>query len=427
MKKYKQFALSNGLNIILQPMSSFSSVAVYVAVGAGPRYETKETAGLAHFLEHMLFEGTKKFPTPKDLAQYLESVGGKNSAWTDKEYVSYYVKVPKQHLKIAFNYLSEILFNSLLDENAIKKEKGIVMEELSRGKDNPEVDIWDLWLEWVWGKDQSLGRSTLGDQTTIQNITKWKLQNYMNKFYHPSNMAIAVVGNFSPKSVQKLAFEYFGKDQTKSLANFKKLRFIPKKNHTKIIKADIEQAQLLLGFVTGISYYHKDRFPMRVIASILSGGVSSRLFHKLIYDLGIAYSAWAQMWTFADTGLFYASGGFSPQNLEKAIKTILEELDKLKKDKITDEELKEAKEKDKANLYFSLETPDAIANLYSSQQITEKQVMTLEEISERIDKVASEDIQRIAKKYFTTENLCLTIKGPMNENKVKDIEKLFRQ
>lgn len=407
-------------------MSSVNSVVVYVAVGAGPRYETKETAGLAHFLEHMLFEGTKRLPTAKDVAQYIERVGGIGRAFTDKEYVSYYAKVPNQHLNVAFSYLSDILFNSLLEENAIKKEKGIVMEELRRGKDNPEVDIWDLWLEWIWGADQSLGRSTLGDETTIRNITKQKLQNYMDKFYHPSNMTIAVVGNFSLRKAEEYVLKYFGMNQAKNTPTFKKLQFMPKKIHTKIIKADIGQAQLVLGFVTNISYHHKDRFSMRVIADILSTGVSSRLFYKLIYGLGIAYSAWAQMWTFADTGLFYTSGGFSLHNIEKAIKVILEELNKLKLEKVGEKELKEAKEKDKAGLYFSLETPDAIANLYSTQQITEKQIMTPEEISERIDEVTAEDIQRVAKKYFITKNLCLTIKGPLDENDAKSIEKLLK-
>ena len=416
--------LSNGLNLILQPMSSVQSAVVYVAVGAGPRYETKETAGLAHFLEHMLFEGTKNLPTSKDVARYLEKVGGIGSAWTDKEYVSYYVKVPKQHLEVGFSYLSDILFNSLLEENAIQKEKGIVMEELRRGKDNPEVDIWDLWFEWIWGKDQSLGRSTIGDETTIRNITKRKLQDYMGRFYHPSNMAIAVAGNFSLKKAKEYTLKYFGKNQAKSTQTFKKLQFTPKKIHTKIINADTKQTQLILGFVTNISYYDKDRFSMRLIADILSTGVSSRLFYKLVYELGIAYSAWAQAWPFRDTGLFYAGGGFAPENLEKAINTILEELNKLKKQKVTDMELKEAKEKDKAGLYFSLETPDAIANLYSAEQITEKQIMTPEEISERIDRITAEDVQNAAKKYFNLENLCLIVRGPLDENRLKPIENI---
>ncbi len=423
--KYKKLTLPNGLIVIFQPMSFMESVAVYVTVGAGPRYETKETAGLAHFLEHMLFEGTKRLSTAKDVAQYIERVGGIGRAFTDKEYVTYYAKVPKQHFEVTFDYLSDILFSSLLENDVIEKEKGIVMEELKRSKDNPESDIWDLWFEWIWGKNQSLGRSTLGGKATIKNITKQKLQDYLKMLYHPSNMVIVVAGNFSTKKAEEYALKYFGRGQIKDIPAFKKIQFIPKGIHTKIIKADIKQAQLMLGFVTDISYHHKDRFPMRLIADILSGGVSSRLFHRLIYELGISYSAWAHTWIFADTGLFYVSGGFSPQNIERAIKTIFEELGKLKKHKVTEIELKEAKERDKAGLYFSLETPDAIANLYSSQQITEKQIMTPEEIAEKIDRVTTKDVQRVARKYFTIDNLCLVIKGPLDRAKEAEIESLI--
>lgn len=423
---YKKYTLSNGLTVILQPMPFFNSVSVYITVGAGPRYETKESAGLAHFLEHMLFEGTKRLPTAKDVAQYIERVGGIGRAFTDKEYVSYYAKVPKQHLGIAFDYLADILFNSLLEKDVIEKEKRIVMEELRRSQDNPESNIWDLWFEWVWGKNQPLGRSTIGDEATIENITKQKLKDYMDIFYYPSNMVIAVAGNFSTKKAEECVLKYFGKAQIKSIPTFKKVQFIPKKIHTKIVQSETKQAQLMLGFVTDISYHHKDRSSMRLISDILSGGISSRLSNKLIYELGIAYSAWAYTWIFADNGLFYISGGFSPQNLEIAIKTILEELDKLKKQKVTEAELKEVKEKDKAGLYFSLETPDAIANLYSAQQITEKRILTPEEISKRIDEVTAEDIRRVAREYFKLDNLRLTICGPLKQEERNSIEEILR-
>lgn len=423
---YRKLTLSNGLVVIFQPMSSVESVAVYVAVGAGPRYETKETAGLAHFLEHMLFEGTRKFVTSKDLAQYLERVGGKSGAYTDKEYVSYYVKVPKNHLGIAFCYLSEIFFNSLLDEKAIEKEKGIVLEELRRSKDNPEVDIWDLWFEWMWGRDQSLGRSTLGDETTIQSVTKQKLEDYIDKFYHPSNMTIAVVGDFSFKKAEEYTRKYFDKKQNGNTPQFEKQIFIPKKMHAQVVRTNTHQNHLMLGFVTEVTYNHEDRFSLRLVADILSNGISSRLFHKLVYELGIAYFTGAHSWIFSDMGLFYIFGGFSSENILMAIKVILQELENLKKEKIPDVELREAKEKDKAGLHFSLETPDTIASFYSSQQITEKTIMNPEEISERIDEITTEDIQITAKKYFTPTNLCLSIKGPTGKTG-KETEEAIEQ
>ncbi len=427
MKKtpYKFLKFSNGLTLILQTMSTVDSVAVYVAVGAGSRYETKETAGLAHFLEHMLFEGTKTLPTSKDVAEYIECVGGRSGAWTDKEYVTYNAKVPKQHLATAFSYLADILFNSTLNDKAIEKEKRIVMEELKRKTDNPEVEIWDLWFEWVWGKNQALGRSTLGDQATIQRVTKQKLQNYMKKLYYPANMTIAVVGNFFLQEAETYAFKYFGQKQEKRMPTLKKINVIPKKIHTKIVRTDAQQVQLILGFVTNISYMHKDRFPLRLISDIFNAGVSSRLFHKLIYELGIAYSAGAQSWVFTDVGLFYTYGGFSAENVEIAIRAILEELRKLKEEKISEQELRETKEKGKANISFLLEAPEAIANWYAQQQITERKIMTVEEMLNRIDKVTAEDVQRVTRLHFLNKNLYLTIRGPLNKDKVKSIEDLI--
>lgn len=420
----KRIILSNGLSLILQTMPAVNSVAVYVAVGAGSRYETKKTAGTAHFLEHMLFEGTKTWPSSKEVAEYIEKVGGRSSAWTDKECVTYFVKIPKQYLEQAFYYLAEILFNSKLEDKATEKEKNIIMEELKRKNDNPEVQIWDLWSEWVWGKNQSLGFSTLGDATTIQQVTQQQLQTYMKKFYHPASMAIAVVGNFSPSEAERYIRKYFGQKARHKTHLFKKVKFIPKKSHIKLIPTETQQSQLVLGLVTDISYHHQDRFSLKLISDILSGGVSSRLFHKLIYELGIAYSVGTYNSFYADAGLFHIYGGFSAEKTEEAVKTILQELKKLKEEKISGQELKEVKEKSKLNIIFSLETSDTIAGWYASQQITEKQVMTAEEYLRKIDKVTAEDIQRVAKQYFTVDNLYLALRGPIGENRQQYIENL---
>lgn len=402
-----------------------NSVALYVAVRAGSRYESNQTTGTAHFLEHMLFEGTKNFPTAMKIAGYIEKTGVASGAWTDKEYVSYYVKVTKKHLKQAFVYLSEILFNPTLRDEAIQKEKGIIFEEIKRKVDNPEIDIWDYWFEWVWGKNQPLGFSTLGNKKIIDTIKREQLLNYLRNFYHPENMAIGVVGDFSVVDAENYATEYFGRIKGRKNHYFQNARFIPKKVHTKIIKAPTQQAQLMLGFVTGVSYGHKDRFTLKLIADLLGTGTNSRIVHELIYKSGIAYSSWVQNLTYSDTGMFILYGGFSPHNIVDAIKTILKELKKIKEERVSKEELMETKEKAKANILFFLETPEALANWYVSQQITEKKVISLEKFQEQIDKVNTEDIIRVAREYFSPKNICLTIKGPIDEN-VESIEALIR-
>lgn len=419
---YKRVKLPNGLTLILQPMSSVQSVAVYVAVRAGPRYETKQTAGLAHFLEHMLFEGTKKLPRSKEVSRFIERVGGISGAWTSKEYVTYYTKAQKQHLELALDYLSDILFNSLLDEQAIEKEKRIVLEEYKRAKDNPENEIWELWFKWAWGNGQWLGRSTFGDKSTILSINRKKLLDYLSIFYHSSNMCIAIVGNFSISKAKIFVNKYFGQMQKKNIVKSGKPKFISKKNNVKIVTSDTNQTQLALGIVTGIPFDHKDRFVLRVIVDILSGGVSSRIFHKIVYEEGLAYSVGASSLVYTDTNIFCVSGGFAKENIDRGIRIILEELEKLKITKIGKDELREAKEKDKAGLIFFNESSDSLANHYASSQLLEKKIMTISELSEKIDRVTSDDIQRVAKQYLNLENLCLMIRGPLDKSNRKTIE-----
>lgn len=426
-KPYEVIMLDNGITLVLQNIKYFNSISLVTAIGAGPKYETNQTSGLAHFLEHMLFEGTKKHPTSKKLAEYLENAGGKSGAWTEKEYVTYYIKITKGKLGKAFSYLEDVLFNSVLNDEAIEKEKGIVLEEYNRGIDNPEFDIWDNWLEWTWGKNQWLGRSTLGNEENIKNITKAKLTDYLKKLYIPSNMVISVVGNFSIKEAKELAIKYFGNKKGEELNLSSEIKYKPKNKFTKIIKFKTNQNQLMLGFITGASYDNQDRYVLRVIADILSTGVSSRIFNKLVYGMGIAYSAGATAWSLFDTGLFLIYGGFSPKNTEKAIKVILEEINKLKKNKITNKELKDAKIKDKAQLHFLLETPDALANMYATQLITERRITTPDEIINKINLVSPNDIQRVANKYFSRKNISLTIRGSMNENQSNIYDNLIKK
>lgn len=420
---YTLITLKNGLPLILQ-VTQANSVGLSIAVGAGSRFETDQTAGTAHFLEHMLFEGTNHFPSSKRIAEYIENAGGRSGAWTDKEYVSYNVKVPKQHLERSFAFMSEILFNSTLSNTAIQKEKGIISEEIKRKMDSPEMEIWDNWFEWVWGKYQPIGRSILGDEATLRKVTREQLQDYLNNFYHPTNMSIAVVGNFSLMDAEKNAVKYFGHEKLGKTINLPRAILTRKKIHTQIIKSDTQQIHQMLGFVTDVSYTHKDRFVLQLIADLLSAGASSRLFHKIIYEKGISYSSWVRSCTFTDNGLFIIYGAFSPKNISLAIKIIIEELKKVKEEKVSGKELLETKEKAKANINFSLETTDALSNWYAIQQITENRVMTIGEFEKRIDSVTPEDIIRVARKYFSAKNIRVTIKGPMIEN-VLSIEKLL--
>ena len=418
--------LSNSLTLLVYPVSWTNSVSIYVAVGAGPKYETSETAGLAHFLEHMLFEGTKKFPSSKKLATYLEAIGGKSGAWTDKEHVIYYVKTPVKHIEVAINYLYEVLFNSMLNKNSIKNEKQIVLEEINRKSDNPEDSIWDLFMEWVWGKQQWAGLSTLGDEATINRITKPKLKKYMDNLYIPKNMVISIVGNVSTSEVRSYFSKSFGKVKKNNIIpKVQQPVFSLKRSPVKIINSSSSQNQFIFGFITGVSITNNDRYALMLLSSILSIGVSSRLFNKLVYELGYAYSFGLNNWFFSDTGFLYANGGVSTKNVIKVLDIISTELDRMKKERVSIKELNEAKIRGKAELSYFLENPDNIASYYSTQYLLEKKITSLKEFSINIDNVTPLDIQRVSKKYLTYKNLCFLIKGPINEKLKKPIEDMF--
>lgn len=425
MTKHSLIILNNGLTVVMQQISGVRSVSISIGVKAGSRYETKETAGLAHFLEHMLFEGTKLYPTAKKLAEQIEKVGGYSGAYTNREHVIYSAKVFEKYIELVFKYLSQIIFNSILDPKTVEKEKGIVVEEIKRTMDYSERAIWEEWMEWIWGNDHSLGRSILGDKKTIKKITKSKLQTYLKDLYVPQNMILTVVGNFSQLEVEKYVRKYFNVKKAGKTPVLQKVELPKRKIQVKIVQSDTQQVQLLCGFITDVSYSHKDRFVMLLLTEILSGGVSARIFQKLIYELGIAYSVGSYNMEFKDTGTFFIFGGFAKENIEKAVRTIIDELKELQIESLTSDELVSAKERSIAKLYFSSEKPEYLADMYATQFITEGKIMTIEELSKQINKVSAADIKRVVREYFKNSDLYIMLRGPVGQNQAEIIDEII--
>lgn len=426
-KSISNFKLTNGMKVVFQSVSESKSVAIYLTVKAGPRYEEEKNSGLAHFLEHMLFEGTNRFVDARELANYIEGVGGRSGAWTDKEYVMYYVKVLSEHVEKAIDYLSDILFNSRLDDENIEKEKRIVIEEMKRKIDNPESESLDLWMEYVWGKNQSLGRSTVGEITTINNLNKEKITTYLKKFYFPSNMAIVVVGNFFEHEVKKYLKRYLDIEVKIDLPKLIPIKYVHKKKPIKFIQSNTEQVQIVFGFVTNVDYFNEDKYALMLIAEILGGSTTSRLFYQLVYKLGIAYTSVTYPWSFKDTGLFITYTAVSSTNTYKAVNQIFKEINKIKEELISDTELKSNKEKIRARFYYDMETTDAIAYFYSTQLATEGKITTQEEIINKINSVSAKDLKSVAKRYFNSENLSIILRGKVELETRKKIEEELMQ
>ena len=240
-------------------------------------------------------------------------------------------------------------------------------------------------------------------------------------------MIIAVVGNFSLLEAKKYVQKYFNVKMKGNIPGEQKSELPKCKIQTKVVQVDTQQVQLLCGFVTGVSYSHKDRFVMRLLTEVLSGGVSARIFQKLIYKLGIAYSAVSYNMEFKDTGIFFISGGFAKENIKKAIKAIVNELKKLRVKEVTYEELDSAKERSIAKLYFFAEKPDYLADLYVTQFLTEGKIIPIKELSEQINKVSANDVKMVVNKYFNNSDLYVMLRGPIGQDQGKIIDEIIKR
>lgn len=428
MEQAKYTILPNGLKVIIRNMPLHRSLTLIVVVGAGPRFEDDNTSGLAHFLEHMLFEGTSRFNSPKKLAEYIESKGGRSWAFTEKESVNYGVKVKKENYELAISYLNEILFNSLLHKSEIEKEKRIITEEIKKKMDNPEMEVWENYFSFIFGEKNSLGRSTLGSLSSIENLNRDKIKKYLDEFYFPGNMTLVAVGDVNEKEFVSKVKKIFP-NRSKHIQNLNKNIISSKFNGgKKLIEFEIAQSQFILGFVNKLNKSSRDIFSFMLIAEILGNSSSSRIFQKLVYELGIAYSSWNYYSRLKNCGIFSVGGAMSPGNVPIAIKSVAEEIYKIKKIEISKQELNNAKERLIAQLYFSLETTDSLAYYYAQQAALEDEIIDPEELENQVKKISSKDIRKVAERCFRADNLNLVVRGEVKkfETQISEEFDLFR-
>lgn len=412
-KLITSFKLDNGLRVVLD-YRKVGFINIGCGIRAGSVYENDTNAGTAHFLEHMLFEGTQKYPDSKSLAESLEGIGGRSGAFTDREYVYFSVKIGKEYFNKGLDYLSDILFNPKLDEKAIQKEKNIILEEKKKRDDNPETVVWDSWFKWMFGDKSSFGNPIIGTEEAIRKINKNGLRTYLDTFYQPNNMVLSIVGEFSQKDAKRLIKRYFGlsiKNKLLSVTkkDIKEYKF--PKDRKKILITATSQCQLIIGFPTGIGYSNpKYRFPLMLISDYFAGGVSSSIFHRLIYDLGIAYNLGAINWMFKDYGIFFIYSSISKENLDTAVNSILSEVKKIQTSYISAKSLRFAKERIKHGYYFSLESTESRASYYAYEMLMENKIIFEEEYVKNINKVSRETIKNTAKNFI--KDPYIIISGP---------------
>jgi len=415
---FKKTTLKNGLRIITVPQQSTQAVTVLVLVGTGSKYETKELNGISHFLEHMFFKGTKNMPDKLEIAETLDRVGGIYNAFTGEEYTGYYAKTEFSKFDLALDWVSDIYLNSLLPEKEVKREKGVIIEEINMIYDNPMSKVGLLWSELLYG-DQPAGWDIAGTKETVLAIARQDLLNYMKKQYTAPNTIVCVAGRINEEEAIKKIKQHFS-DMSNSLPR-EKAKVI--ENQTKpasnLSYRKTDQTHLCLG-VRGYGLFHPQRYAQDILAVMLGGMMSSRLFMEVREKLGLAYYIKTESESDPDTGFLATRAGVENGNVAKAISVILKEYKKMAKQKVSLKELKKSKEYIKGKTALNLESSDELAAFYGVSELLEKKILTPNEVYAKIDKVTEDDILAVAKSIFKPANLNLSLVGPFKDKNIFD-------
>jgi predicted Zn-dependent peptidase len=416
--------LPNGLRLITIPMPSFESATVLVMVGAGSRYETQKNNGISHFLEHMAFKGTEKRPTAQDIASLIDGIGGEFNAFTSKEVTGYYVKSAVNHVDLSLDLLSDMLQNSELDKEEIEREKGVILEEINLYEDTPSRKIGDVFENLLYG-DHPMGWDIAGRKEVIKAITREDFVEYMNSLYSADNMTVVVAGGINTDEIEKKVEKYFGSMDTFDTLRYGRLVENQVKPNLYIRHKTTEQVHIAVGFRT-VPSDSPEKHSLAVLAAILGGGMSSRLFSEVRERRGLAYYVRTHSEHYQDAGNIATTAGLDPKRLDEGIEVIIQEYSRFSKGKgnVTEKELQKAKEYLKGHLVLELEDSRSVAVFHAQSELLEKKIETPEEIILQIDKVTLKDVEKMAKKYFLEKHLNLAIIGNFKDR--QRFEKLLK-
>jgi len=403
-------------------MKNTETVTVVVMVGVGSRYETEKEAGLSHFIEHMMFKGTEKRPTALDITETLDSVGGEFNAYTSSDKTVYYAKIDAKHIDVALDVISDMYLNSKMEEAEIEKEKGTIIQEINMYEDMPMIDV-EIVLGNLLYKKNPLGRHIVGFKKTVSSFKRNNFKDYISRFYVANDTVVCIAGNFNEKKTLDLAKKHFSEMKKGVKPKYEKVIENQKKSELKIKNKKTDQTHFVLAS-RAYNNNHKDRFALGLMAVILGGNMSSRLFTEVREKRGLAYHVRTSVDAFEDCGYLETQAGVDHDKLELTIKTILDEYRKIATEKVSDKELQNAKDYIKGKSVMGFESSDEVAMFFVDQEMKKKKIMTLSEIFKKIDKVTQSDILRVAKDVFQNKKLNLAVIGPHKDS--KKLEKILK-
>ena len=409
---YKKHVLENGLTIIGEEIPYVKSISLGVWINAGSRIEDEEISGVSHFIEHMLFKGTKN-RTSKQIASEIDNLGGQINAFTSKECTCYYVKLLDSHIDIGIDVLSDMILNSKFNEDDLDKERSVIIEELKMYEDSPEDLAYDLLTENIY-KHDPLGMNIIGTEESLNRLNREKLLDYFNKYYVPNNSVIAISGNFNFDEI----INRHGTDSVKWDANvdIKKAEF---KSCFLTKNKDIEQVNLAMSLEAVPIESDKDVYALAVINTVFGGSISSRLFQKIREEKGLVYSIYSSQSLYRKCGELGIFASMSNEHLKEVYESIIEEIKIMKKYYLTDQEIKESKEQLKGSYILGLESTSSRMMSIGRSLLLNNKVESTDDILKSIDNVDRETVKIVIDKIFNLDKLGVCIVGrDVEENKL---------
>ena len=410
---------------MLVPRPDTPTFSLLVLFKSGSRHETKGLFGAAHFIEHMVFKGTSRRPTARDISRELDSIGAEFNAFTAKDYSGFYVKSGMQNSELACDVLSDIVWHSKFDANEMKKEKGVVIEEVKMYEENPLMRIDDIFEQELYGGNP-LSRIISGTKEDVLGYDRKKILAFQEAMYGPGNILIAAVGNVGEK-MEALIKKFFGRKKAgrKSSLGIKKFKGVQKSPRLVVEKKDVTQVQAALGF-PAVGMLDDRQYAARLLAVVLGGNMSSRLFLKVREEQGLAYSINAYLKAFEDTGHLAIYGGIDLERIDKALKLIMAELKKIREKGISKKELALARNFIKGKTVLALEDSASAASYYGKQALLAKKVLSADEMFEKFDAVSTQDILRVARDIIRPNLLNIALIGPFRDKeRLVGLEKLL--
>ena len=411
---YKKSLLDNGLPVLTSRMPHTRSVSIAVFIRAGSRYESDEIAGVSHFLEHLLFKGTKHWPSARELSEAVEGVGGIINASTDREMTVYWCKVARPHLQRALSVLVDMMLNPLIDPVEVEKEREVVLEELRMSNDYPTSRL-DLLIDETLWPSQPMGRDVGGSQESVSNITNEQIRDYTRRQYTPKNAVVAVAGDVSHTEVVELLGEAIKDWPLEEPMEWSPVQDGQQAPRIRVEHRKTDQAHLCIG-LPSLPLTHPDRYVLGLMNVILGEGMSSRLFLELREKQGLAYDVHSSINLFRDCGSLTIYCGVEPQKSERAIAYMLEQLSSLQ-DSIPESELEKARELSKGRMLLRMEDSRSVTMWMGAQETLTGKVRTVDEVVKQLDAVTTADIIRVAGDLIKEEKLNLAVVGPYRSSR----------